>query len=63
MMPDYQLKIPDLLNIQYNICNVKKLAPNHFDKEFFCASLQKLETLFKARINAKTVHHVIKFNH
>ena len=31
VLSDYQLKIPDLYNIP--ISNVKKLAPNFFDKE------------------------------
>ena len=41
MLPDYQLKIPDLYNIP--IGNVKKLGPNFFDKQKYVIHYENLQ--------------------
>ena len=60
MLSDYQLKIPDLYNI--NIGNIKKLVPNFFDKEKYVLHYENLRLNFSLGLELKELHCILEFN-
>ena len=51
VLSKYQLKIADFCNIP--ICNVKKLAPNFFDKEKHLLHYENLQFYLRLRLELK----------
>ena len=60
ILPNDQLKIADLYNIP--ISNVKKLAPNFFDKEKLMIHYEILQLYLRIELKLKKIHHVLEFN-
>ena len=59
MLSNYQLKIAAFYNIP--IGTVNKLVPNLLIKKVMCF-ITKIYNLFKVRLEAKKIHHVLEFN-
>ena len=59
MLSDYQLKIAALCNIR--IGNVKKLAPNFFDKEKYLIYYENLKFYLRLGLKLKKMHRVLEF--
>ena len=51
MLSDYRLKIAHLYNI--SICNVKKFAPNFFDKEKYIIHYENLQLYLRLELKLK----------
>ena len=59
MLSNYQLKIAGFYNIP--IGTVNKLVPNLLIKKVMCF-ITKIYNLFKVRLEAKKIHHVLEFS-
>ena len=59
-MSNYQLKVVEFYYIP--IGNVKKLAPNFFDKEKYVLHYENLQLYLRLGLKVKEIHHVLEFN-
>ena len=53
MLPDYQLKIADLSNIQYKTCNVKKLVSKFLIKQICVLHYENLKLYLRQGLELK----------
>ena len=60
MLSCYQLKTADLYTAP--ICNVKKLAPNFFDKEKYGLHYENLQLYLRLRLKLKKIHCILELN-
>ena len=59
MLSKYQLKIADSHNVSF--ANVKKLAPNFFDKEKYEINYENLQLYLTLGLELK-IHGILEFN-
>ena len=59
MLSKYQLKIADIYNISF--ANVKKLAPDFFDKEKYVINYENLQLYLRLGLKLK-IHGILEFN-